>query len=86
MRRLSPYGSPFIHGCVRMWRVEVLDKHRDLLFKGWFATAADAGEFIENTLELFLLQQARFYAISHGDRRLEYSANDAADCVFANRH
>ncbi len=68
-----------------MWRVDVVDRQREPLFYGWFATAADAGEFVENTLELFLLQQAKFYTVTDGDKRIEYTAGEAAECVFASR-
>ncbi len=64
-----------------MWRVEVLDNQREPLFAGWFPTPTAAGEFVENTLELFLLEQAEYYVVSSPDKRIEYRASDAAACV-----
>ncbi len=64
-----------------MWRLEIHDKRRDLLFYGWFASSRDAGQFVENTLELFLVEQAVFYTLTDGARRVEYLASEAADCL-----
>ncbi len=64
-----------------MWRVDICDKAHEPLFSGWFSTSEDVGEFVENTLDLFLVEKAEFYAISDGDRRIEYRAKEAACCV-----
>ncbi len=64
-----------------MWRLEIQDRRKDLLFYGWFPTSREAGEFVENTLELFLIEQAVFYTLTDGKRRIEYLASDVASCL-----
>ncbi len=56
------------------WHVQVLDKRREPLFNGWFPSATAAGIFINNTLELFLVEHAEFFVVSNPDekRRVEY--------------
>ncbi len=64
-----------------MWRLAVLDKHGAAVYSGSFDSPGDLGQFVENTLGLFLLEGADHYVATDGDRRVAYAASDAATCL-----
>ncbi len=64
-----------------MWRVQVFNRQKEPLFTGWFHTPAEAGEFVEDTIDQFLAEHADFYVLTDGSTRVEYNADEAASCI-----
>ncbi len=66
-----------------MWALHILDERGELMFDGVYETAAEAGQFVEDTFELFREEGAHLYRLASRERCVEYTADDAGACLNA---